>query len=893
MIECDLKTVSLLCRVLSGHPTMSTLRTVLLTDNYIVIVTDFVSGTSLSSFWTRTLHAPVEKEHEQEAASPTEAVTTVAHNFEAHTYTCASVQHCTGDEEASDSLPLPHSPKSWKRMSEPVSRRATHAGVPVVAACTDSEDEDLYFLTSQHTNGIHMHAPHACSSAAQDQPSQSAFTAKRRTDPVAGATPLQGEHRWLREKMYGDYGEVAQNDLEASDDDEPVEESVESTITHVTAAPLLHVQRPHAKRFSESAVQSPSMNATHASQHKLRQSSSGVLPTRSSSRQLAHKRCSQPVTVHTHSKVEHVYADHSRSTSPLPLPDVVPEQPECSRPPSEAQNIPQKHAQAPMCSKPGPSHMQKSSPFSEGTFSSPPVGQGSCKACLSVTGMHDMHNPAPLERVPTPEATQLHTCMASPSATVHGMHGRMHAPPIARLFSDQSDEFWGTDDSDDEDTYTNNPASRCSFESSTASGVLGTSPYNTLRPPARLRASSINVPTNATNIFNSPVKNSSRTKRASQNIPKGKRRQQARAARAAQGMTPRNTSLKILEGSPSMATPVPNVLGGTSPGATENLQQLAQRTHSQAAQSCAASLVTSSSSSSSDGSELSASASSSSKEACMLFMHASQKYSAQFSKKDDAHSINMRRVATSQHAQPSSRPVHGCRVADASQNRTERPSRSQYVAEECKKKPHEQAGFVQRMHVVRKIFQQLLSLLEASHKHDVFLGALHPQNVMVTWEEGESKNDPPSVRVYVTSAGYLRELHELDVCPCFSFVECGPTDKSSFHSLGRLTLPHCAARAQCLALLSTRLWVMLTALYVQDAAAAGAPGYLQRFMPPEQLQGMPRSPDGDVWAAGALLFYLLCGREPFPLESSTQHRAWQNCMVHAPESLEWPAECAL
>ena len=43
-----------------------------------------------------------------------------------------------------------------------------------------------------------------------------------------------------------------------------------------------------------------------------------------------------------------------------------------------------------------------------------------------------------------------------------------------------------------------------------------------------------------------------------------------------------------------------------------------------------------------------------------------------------------------------------------------------------------------------------------------------------------------------------------------------------------------------------RLFVTKDTLQVE--ATESAPGYLQRFMPPEQLQGMPRSADGDVWA---------------------------------------------
>jgi serine/threonine protein kinase len=74
---------------------------------------------------------------------------------------------------------------------------------------------------------------------------------------------------------------------------------------------------------------------------------------------------------------------------------------------------------------------------------------------------------------------------------------------------------------------------------------------------------------------------------------------------------------------------------------------------------------------------------------------------------------------------------------------------------------------------------------------------------------------------------------------------------------------------------------------VQDALSR-TPSPLERYMAPELLQGRTRSADSDVWAAGALLFYMLTGCEPLPLRCGESREDWRARVLCGRISLPWP-----
>ena len=76
----------------------------------------------------------------------------------------------------------------------------------------------------------------------------------------------------------------------------------------------------------------------------------------------------------------------------------------------------------------------------------------------------------------------------------------------------------------------------------------------------------------------------------------------------------------------------------------------------------------------------------------------------------------------------------------------------------------------QSMHFTKIIFRQLLSLLQVSHAQDLFLGALHPESIRVSWVRRMQGGYYPQLRV--CRAGYLHEAAGLEVGPPFTRLLC-------------------------------------------------------------------------------------------------------------------------
>lgn len=693
---------------------------------------------------------------------------------------------------------------SDKRMSAPVGNRAARAAVTVVAACSDS-DVDLFLETSGVVSGMHMHAQ---AQQQQQQKPPCIHKPKRRSEPVGAPTALQAERRWLRHKMYGDHDHMHEVHAHVQPKRVPLQQRMATSATSAAA------HKSSAKRFSEPSgrgliahASAPAQMHERARPMHLRASSPGSPPALSPAAASSKKRYSEPAGMHAYNALQ-AHSIQGRSLSPPPLGRSPPRTPFTHTPP----NNPEKRASSPNnFPRKSNNHSQsntRSRAPPHNTFT-PSLCEDYPSAVNPAMHTHTQEFAYPINRTPTPEATQLRACSASPVDTA--MHGR-RAAPIARLFSQHSDGAWCESDTDNEDAY-HACASGFSLGSIVASGVSGTPPRTALRPPARLRASSINVPMHTYHAFSPthPPDTMNPTKQA----------QPHRAAsdlhdmHAPQGFSPRDTTLKIREGAPSMATPRQDApvattpVGGKVGGNSRDLSHLCWHSmHSEAyTRSRTASLVNSSS----DVSKLSAGSISSSKDACMLFMRASEQYPApgpeegtgvqhtatekgietvkggsddvaqhaehaQRAKHTRTHTLSPAR-ATGTHAH-SNLAMHAMHASDKARETSFSPLSSPVGTlpsthmhaspekeQERSTRMHDLACRTQRAHsldVVKGIFRQVLSLLEVSHAQDLFLGALHRDNPTVSWEQrGQSESCP---RVHAMRVGYLHELAEPEVC---------------------------------------------------------------------------------------------------------------------------------
>jgi hypothetical protein len=715
----------------------------------------------------------------------------------------------------------------FKRMNEPVGR-TVHARDTLTAACSDSEDGvdlEMRGVGMLRAAGVHPHAAHASHKHGQQQ-AGSMHQPKQVSDCGGKPTALQAERSPLPHKMLRD-----PCDLHAADE-QRMRAAAWRRITDSNVT--MEFEPNSANPFSESSGRGcfPEVHAIEpdltVERRRLRASSPGLPGTLPPAVCTVPKRHSEPGAPQRNSAL-------CASVSPPPA---------CSpawttftqsspkkisrRRVSSSHHLPPTHnnspqsptvplrtvAKAPVLAparnlSPDPSYVT----FPFNGFAESPVAP--------VTHMQLQHSP---DDCASPEAAMLRACPASPVDSARCLC----AAPVARLFTRHSDTAWWGSDTDEDVAF-----HACgSLEYSVASGPLGALPANAaLRPHARLRASSINVPTHDIHELNSAHHQELKHAKDGSAKTAAKDRSHCQQACAptgahiclphtARGLSPCDNTLNILEGSSSMvtprhSTPITTMLGGNSQDANQLCMSMSGM-HVSAPKEplCAASLVTSTS----DDSKLSETAdiSSSTDNTCMNFMRAAEKYATSnlpldetavghvptmlFKKRpevkggcesacDDVARCGelTRRPSepTFVHATHTSHSHVPNPVRDVQRPKSRPDMRDSQGAGEAWGMPSCAVGTVHRgnlskeeqvthMHkqdfqkqpkhridVVKRIFRQLLFLLEVSHAQDLFLGALHPDSLMISWEQkGQGENFP---RLHVVRPGYLRELAELEV----------------------------------------------------------------------------------------------------------------------------------